>query len=353
MHKDVLIIGQGLAGTLLAHECLMTSKSVLVMDVPQTGSSSVVAAGMFTPVSGKRMAKSWEAEILIPFAIETYRKLEQKLNIHILHQQPIYHILASVKEQNDFTSRLDQSDFADYLNPNPVEVKNVIQPFGAFEVNDSGWVNLPLLLNAFRKKLQEKDLFEERLFEYKKLQFKNDFWHYNENTFSHVVFCEGHRYYQNPFFKNLLYTPTKGDVITIRCENLETERIIKKGIYLVPLGDNLYKAGATYDRDNINNGIPTASGFNELKEKLKLILEIPFEVVAHKAGIRPTTIDRKPLLGEHPEHKGIFIFNGLGTKGVMNGPWFAHILVKNIFEGKELPTDIRFTRMNKYVKLDS
>lgn len=347
MTKDVLIVGQGLAGTLLANECLNQGKAVLVIDNHSASTSSKVAAGMFTPVSGKRMAKSWMAETLIPFALQTYRQLEHLLQTPLLKQQDIYQVIASVKEQNDLMSRLENKDFADYLNTRPEKETNLIEPFGAFGITQSGWVDLPKLLAAFRAYLEQQQTIATAEFDYTLLTTQENQWVYGQQTFNHVVFCEGHAYHQNPFFKSLIpYTPTKGDVLTIKCSGITDKRIVKKGIYLIALGDGLYKVGATYEREHLNAGLPNPEAKAELIDKLHEFLDVPFEVIAHEAGIRPTTRDRRPLLGEHPHHKNMYLFNGLGAKGVMLGPWFAHLMVKNIFEREVLPKEISLTRFN-------
>ena len=53
------------------------------------------------------------------------------------------------------------------------------------------------------------------------------------------------------------------------------------------------------------------------------MLKVPFEITNQQAGIRPTVNDRRPLIGLHPEHPQLAVFNGMGTKGVMLAPFFA------------------------------
>jgi glycine oxidase len=344
MHKDILIVGRGLAGTLLSYFCKLQGKSYLIIDKHLPGEASSIAAGMFTPVSGKRMAKSWMAETLIPFATQTYTAIERMLATKLLHQHRIYQVFSSVKEQNDFAARLDQVDFAAYLNPHPLPYSHAVEPFGAFEVNESGWINLPALLSRFEQLLMQEDSLKNEAFNYDALHIENNGWHYAQYTFSAVAFCEGHQYRHNPFFNFIPYTPTKGEVLTIRCKGLETERIIKKGVYLVSTGNDCYKAGATYDYAHTQHLNPTPQGLAELIEKIKNIINLPFEVIKHEAGIRPTAKDRRPIAGEHPTHKNLYILNGLGTKGVMVGPWVAHKLVKNIFDKEPLIPEIRVSR---------
>ena len=88
------------------------------------------------------------------------------------------------------------------------------------------------------------------------------------------------------------------------------------------LADGNYKLGATYEWDDLDSS-PTASGKAELLAKLKGMITCGYEVRKHEAGVRPSSGDRRPIIGQHPAIPGMYIFNGLGTKGMMLAPWFA------------------------------
>jgi glycine/D-amino acid oxidase-like deaminating enzyme len=69
-------------------------------------------------------------------------------------------------------------------------------------------------------------------------------------------------------------------------------------------------------------------------------------VVAQEWGIRPTTIDRRPIIGCHPLYKNLVIFNGLGTKGVSLAPYFS-AQVAQWLEGKgEILKEVNIKRFN-------
>ena len=51
---DFIIVGQGIAGTLLAHDLLEKGHSVYIIDKPMIASASKVAAGLINPVGMKR-----------------------------------------------------------------------------------------------------------------------------------------------------------------------------------------------------------------------------------------------------------------------------------------------------------
>ena len=93
---------------------------------------------------------------------------------------------------------------------------------------------------------------------------------------------------------------------------------------------------------------PTEKGKEWLLTKLKKLLHHPFEVVEHRAAIRPTVQDRRPLLGVHPKHKQLYVFNGLGTRGVLMGPLLADWLFQFMEYQKDLPSEVAIDRFETY-----
>jgi glycine/D-amino acid oxidase-like deaminating enzyme len=70
---------------------------------------------------------------------------------------------------------------------------------------------------------------------------------------------------------------------------------------------------------------------------------VPYTVLGQQAGIRPSGKDRRPIMGLHPRHPALGLFNGLGTKGCSLAPYMAHLLTMHLLQGAPLPpeTDIK------------
>ena len=162
-------------------------------------------------------------------------------------------------------------------------------------------------------------------FDYQKLIHEKDFVVYDNIKSKHIVFAEGFGLQQNPFFNYLSLDGTKGELLIIKAENLNLDMIINASIFILPMGNNLYKIGATYNWNDKTNET-TDEGKNELLEKLKTLINCDFEIIEHLAGVRPTVKDRKPLLGNHHLFPNYYVLNGLGTRGVMLAPWLANML---------------------------
>lgn len=341
MQVDFIIVGQGLAGTLLAHQLMQLKQKILVIDNANPNSASMVAAGMFTPVSGKRMATSWLINELYPTAIQAYTQLQELLQITLLHHKNIHLSFSSIKEQNDFYAA--QQNISQYVGADVPPHTGINTPFGVTEITQSGWVNTAKLLTTFKHLLQTNQSYLEQEFNYKALHFKNNNWHYNNITAKGVVFCQGHQNASNPYFSHIPIIDNKGDVFTITTDVLDNTKIFKRGAYVVCINNNLYKLGSTYHW-NESDATPTQSGFNELKQKADALINGNYNIVSHMAAIRPTTKDRRPILGKHPQYTQLFMFNGLGTKGVLIGPHFSKIMADYMLHQTPLPDAINLNR---------
>lgn len=346
MQIDYLIVGQGLAGTLLAHELMKRNKSFLIIDAFNENTATKVAAGMYNPISGKRMVKSWNADALLINAMEAYSELENLLNCKLLFKQNIYQLFGSVKEQNDLSSRMDNADFAQHVNLFPTNENNLKSTFGAFEIKETGWVYTRLLIEKMNSYLTTNGKLRNEEFDYKYLTFLNQKWYYKDIVASQIVFCEGYKNIHNPYFGYLPFVLCKGEVLTIKCEGISDQKIIKKGIYMVSLGNNIYKVGATYEWDDLTENA-TEKGRSFLVEKLNDLLQVPYQIISHEANIRPTTKDRKAIVGAHPIYINMFIINGLGTKGVMHAPYLTKQLLNFIETNAVIDKEIQIERFNK------
>ncbi len=333
---DYLIIGQGLAGTLLTHFALKSGKTVKILDKVEPHTPSQIAAGVVNPITGRRYVKSWEYEMLYPFAKDTYATLSQELDIPIFLQKNILRSLFSVKDENDFWGRATNIGYEKYVLDNAdaeayPTVTTAVQGYG--ELQHCGKVNIALLVRTYRQFLLKRGLLIDGKFNVNQLEVNQKFIQYQEIQARNVIFCEGAKAINNPYFNYLPFNFAKGEVLVIKIPNLDTNKLLKHRLFFIPLDKEIYWIGATYDR-TFENEKPTQTGYNYIKEKLDELLTVPYEILEHKAAIRPTTTDRRPFLGRHPKFSNVYIFNGLGAKGASLGPYFANQMI-NFLEGKE------------------
>ncbi|MDA7804233.1 FAD-binding oxidoreductase, partial [Crocinitomix sp.] len=121
---------------------------------------------------------------------------------------------------------------------------------------------------------------------------------------------------------------------------------INRNLFIMPLKDNLFKIGSTYNWQ-LEEPIVTVEGKKDMLDRLAAFTSFDYTIIEHKAGIRPTVSDRRPLLGQHKSIKNAFIFNGLGTKGVMIAPYFSEQLFRHACYGDELDVEVDIKRFDK------
>lgn len=336
LKDNKLIVGWGLAGSVLAWQFYLKGVGFQVNDSGVNWSTRT-AAGLVNPIVFKRITKSWNADILMPYAEEFYSKIEQILGVQLLSRKPIFRVFASTAEENDWSSKQGDDRFNHYLsaqplpeNPSPNHFKF---PFGLGCVKTFGSLNTNLFLDA------SKIFFERH-----GIKFINERFDYSQLAAnSAYFFCEGVEIKNNPFFNYLPLKPTHGETLDIESNELNFEATINKNMFLTQVEGNRYKIGATYNWELDQPDI-TEAARTELVEKLAEFANFNYTILSQNAGIRPTVIDRKPLLGIHPTVKNAIVFNGLGTKGVMIAPYYAAQLIGHVYAAVKLESEVDILR---------
>lgn len=327
-----LIIGQGIAGTSLAFSLLEKGSEVLVIDDGFRTSSSMVAAGMWNPLSFKKLTTGWRSSEFVAAANDFYSQIEELLQIKFFHTIPLYRVFADQQQANEWDEKSDRTDIREFVKTSfPTINPRIKAPYGCGVVDVAGWCDIPLYLKTARTFFQEKQWIREERFDFENVKFFNDKIIYREEEFDQVVFATGWKNNENPFFNHIEIFPNKGQVLRVVLENIEIDHMMNYGNFLLPVGDGTYKVGATYEF-NDPNPLPTADTKKRLTEKLASVVDSPIEVVEHLAGYRPTVPSRKPIVSAHPEHKRLFIFNGFGSKGVLYVPLFSRDLANQIMQ---------------------
>jgi len=344
---DYLIVGSGIAGICFAETAIQNGKSFLVVD-DFSSSSSRVAGGLYNPVILKRFSLVWKAAEQLEFGLQFYDVIEKRLSINFVHKLPVYRKFTSIEEQNNWFSASDRPKLSPFLSLDLISkvYTGIDSPFGYGEILQTGYLDMVSLLDAYTKYLIEYKLLVNEMFDYDALLCMDGYVQYKDIQAKSVIFAEGFSMRYNPYFKDLPLDGTKGELLVIKAPDLELDVIINSNLFVLPLGNDLYKIGATYNWDD-KTDLPTPEGKAELLIRLMELLHCNFEVVDHFAGVRPTVNDRRPLVGSHPDHKNVHILNGLGTRGVMLGPWLAKALFENIEMGVELDDQININRFYK------
>ncbi len=347
--QTFLIVGQGIAGTLLAHFLRKAGQNVIVIDNHHKHSSSKAAAGIINPITGRKYVKSWKVDELLPFAKQTYQELEQLLNINCYHERHVLRTMANAKEWNDWTLKTLEPGYAHYIleEADLGSYKDkTTSAFGYGEVRQGAQVDLPLLIAHYRSFLKNENRLIEELLDFEQLIVEEKNICYKHLVADTIIFCGGAKVKINPFFSYLPFQGDKGEALIVRIPDADFEKMLKQQIFVVPLGkEDLYWVGTTYER-SFSDDQPSEKGLKYLSEQLQQLLKIPFEIVQHLAAVRPTVRDRRPFLGLHPEFPQLAIFNGLGTKGASLGPFWARHFADFLVNETALDQEVDIRRFN-------
>lgn len=342
---DAIIVGQGLAGSALAWELLQRGKTVMVFDEPELNRASKISAGICNPVTGKVMSKTYLAERLFPFLNAFYPTAEKLLHRKIFHALPLYRPFLSKIEQEQWNEKAgtpEMQAFVSHVQDTPWVPEMMNNPFGGLSISQSGYLDVDAWVSAVREALIEQQAFRVEHFDEQQLEVGETIA-YRDISAWRIIFCNGLAATTSQWFSWLPLRALKGETITVRM-TFERSRIISRGVYVVPGREaDTFIVGSTYQHRPFEEG-PTGKAQIQLTERLAGLITVPFEVVHQDWGIRPTVTDRRPLIGHHPAHGNVFIFNGLGTKGVSLAPYFAKALADEMDNGLSLPEEVNILR---------
>jgi glycine oxidase len=344
--KKTIIVGGGIAGLCLAHH-LEQGKIPFVIIDKGINHSSKVAAGIINPVVFRRMALSWRVAGFLPKAIHFYTKLEEKLKINFFHSITIRRAFAHQQEVDLWNEKIKQNSHKKYLQPienNQFDYLN--QPFGSGEVKNCFWIDTHQLLNGLIAHYSNMQNYFIDEFNYEKIDLSNSKYSLSNGekiNFERIIFCEGYHGLNNPYFNYLPLQATKGELLNIKSKSLPETESLNYKCFVLPIGNHVFKVGATYEWDSPNIEI-SEKAKNELEQHFNKLVNTDYEIIKHEAGVRPTVLDRRPLIGTHPKHNNLLIFNGLGAKGYLIAPKLAEEFVEYLFDGKELDPEIDIKR---------
>lgn len=344
---DYLIVGSGIAGICFAETLLQNGKTFKVFEDAST-SSSRVAGGLYNPVILKRFSQVWCAKEQLDYGLPFYADIAKRIGTEFDFRIPIYRKLASVEEQNNWFQAADKPNLAPYLSGTIIHKKyqSITADFGFGEVLMTGYVDTALLLDSYARFLEENNLLIKDHFDHAGLTITADYLEYKGIKAKGIVFAEGFGMIHNPFFNHVPLDGTKGELLVIKAPELDLDVVLKSSVFILPIGNGLFKVGATYNWDDKTDE-PTEAGKQELIQELKSLIDCNFEVVDHFAGVRPTVKDRRPLVGTHHQYRNLHLLNGLGTRGVMLGPFLAQKLFESIENKTTLDTQIDIKRFYK------
>lgn len=329
-----LVVGSGLAGISVTERILESGNQVKIVSKTEQESSTGIATGMYNPIVFRRISKSWMIDDLLPTMHDFFSILEEKLSVKLDQKIIFFKKVPNEDYEKWWNEKLDDPEFESYIG----EIKDGLAP-----VYRAGIIDCQNLKSSYEKWLESEGLLINESFHFENLDLTDSKPIYNGESFDKLIFCDGPYAAQNPFFSWLPFNLCQGEWIIVRTEHEIETNVINAKTNVIPLGDCHYKLSSTYSWKTLD-WQPSESAKIELLENFEKLYSVSYKIIEHRAALRPTVADRRPYLGAHPEHENIFIFNGLGSKGVMLAPYFSKHLIDHILFGYELMEEVNISR---------
>ena len=344
-----LIVGQGLVGTWMSYQLDQAGISYKIINDETIQSASSVASGVINPVTGRRIVQTWMIETILPYAVKAYRAIQEKLNINIIQEAPVILIHPSTQMLESFNYRMqheniyliqqDPSKWTPYFNG--------AQGFGG--ITECYWLDVNAIIASWKNYLVSQNNYINANFKIEDIVLDENKVTWKNITAQKIIFCDGVASMKNPFFNYLPFAPNKGEALIIKVPGLPKKNIYKNNVSIIPWKEDLFWVGSNYEwtYDNVQ---PSEAFKQKMIESLNQFLKLPYEIVDHIVGVRPTNTQRRPFVGLHPTHAQLAICNGMGTKGCSLAPYFTAQLLAHLEHGTPIEPEATITRFETILK---
>ena len=347
-NPKILIVGQGIAGTVLHFSFFQRGINAELISTLLPGNASSAAAGIINPITGPKYQKSWKYDELMEVFTPFYTDLERTIGHDFFHKMRMYRYLPGLNQINKWIKRWDDVVDSKFYG----EFVKTLEGYPEYE-GEGTWgeiynafrVDFNLLINAYAAFLQKEDLLRNDVFNFEQLKVDKDQVTYSDAQYDHIIFCEGYRLMENPYFNYLPLIPAKGEALLIH-RKIDNEVMMKRNELMTQWDESNIWYGATLQNSFDSIG-PDHNSANLLIGKYNNDFNLTPIISGHLSGLRPTVSDRKPLIGLHSEYKSLCVFNGMGTKGASLAPLMATFLVQKILENIDIPAEVDIQRFRK------
>ena len=330
-----LVVGHGLAGAVLAHTLLERKQDVSVIDTNLGHSASSVSVGLVNPLIGPKLNLPEKMAECIQINKKFFAHYEKIWDQKFYSKIRFNRIFTSEKQKEIWKKKSNQAHYQPYtgelLNVSHYQNMEVNAEFGGGLTLQTYQLQVGDFLEASKEKLENLNAWETNKFKEDSLKSKFK-----------IIFCEGYRVLENPWFNYLPFEPARGEVLEVTGGQSEA---ISNGSWYLPEKNGDAFMGSTWDHKNLTIG-PTNKGKKEIIKNCKFLNLKNYRVSCHMSGVRSGTKDRNPILGVHSKHKNLFLFNGFGSRGTTNIPYYAEKMSDFLLEEKKLPKEANLLRFS-------
>ena len=342
MQVDFLIVGQGLAGSLLAKALLRRGRTVHVVDDRWKSSSSQVAAGLMTPLTGRRFTLTKDYP-------ELFATAKAKLTeLGVFRPIQVYRMFVDDEQRAKGLKRTECRSCQPFIESvtaaqGELDV-SLTDTFGGALMNGA-WVDLPKLLTDVRAELLVAGSLTEVTFDPADVVADAEGVTWHQIQAGAIIYCDGYKSAQRGPFTYLPWQPSKGEALTLRASVVDKPFILNREGWALPLGQGVWRIGANWQWNQLDE-TPTEPQKEKFIQRFRgyFAEAVQVDVTAHVAGVRPCTSDNHPFMGTHPQQPRTHLFSGLGPRGTVWAPLMADEMAAYLCEGRALRKECDLAR---------
>ncbi len=325
MHADILIVGQGLAGTVLAWKLEQAGLAFAVIDAGHEQAASRAAAGIINPITGRRLVKSWRVDELLPLARDTYREMEQALGVSLWREMRVRRLFRDDRERRIFAEKHARGELAPFAGA---------ADDAGFWISPAARVDVPALLTAARQRWLKQGVLREARMDWTRMGRE------------HALIIDGTgAALRHGLFADVKFAVSKGETMQVGVSGLTPDVILNDGRWLLPTGGDTAWVGATHE-PGVENSTPTTEARAALLSSAQTLAGREVAVQRQLAGLRLSAPDKHPVAGRHPENSRLGICGALGAKGALYAPWLAQQWVAHLKTAAEFDPAVAVTRLD-------
>lgn len=329
MRSAILILGQGLAGTLLGWELQWAGVDFTLVDAGPAGAATSAAAGLINPVTGRRLVKSWRIDALLPAARATYGAIETELGVALWHDVRIRRLFADERERSFWRGKQARGELAPFAGVGDAD---------GFWIEPAARIDLPRLLAASRTRWRSEGRLHEAA-------WSEDDVERALAIHPGVIDCRGVAAAASGRFERVPWEYVQGEMLELAVAGLPVREVLNRRQWLVPVAEGAAWVGATQvpgERRAVTT--PGARVTLEASARGLLGLDRSFVVTGQRAGVRVALPDRRPAAGRHPERRGLGVCSGLGGKGALWAPLLARQWARHLTTGEAFDKEVDVSR---------
>lgn len=336
---DFIIVGQGIGGTLLSYELMQLGATVKIIDALNYQSASWISGAAIHPISKKHFTTDQARIDRFDYAIQAYNGLSKLIDYDMFTKESLFYFFKDGVEEETFN---DSSNNYEHLKIVSKQEANSIEtyfntPYNFGKIQPVIQINAVALLTAYRNYLLAHHQLLEETFDFNELKVLENGIKYKDIKAQKIIFATGVSQKLQPYFNQLPFTENRGECLLVNIPDLPQSAIYHGPTRLIPRGGTQFWCGSNYIWE-ASERLPNPQWRKTQFELLNDWIKVPFEIISHQFAARPTAAGQTPFIGLHPEMKSIGIFNGLGTKGFTDGPYWAHQFAIQLTQSSEEDT---------------